>query len=75
MKQADIGGGAAKLELAMKTLRTTLASVDQQWNDAARRDFQDAHLASVDPNVRNMREAVIRLADVVAAAERQCGNE
>ncbi|MCE5301749.1 MAG: hypothetical protein LLF97_01420 [Planctomycetaceae bacterium] len=75
MKPADIGGGVAKLELALKTLHTTLASVDQQWTDAARRDFQTMHLASVDPNVRNMREAVIRLADAVAAAERQCGDE
>jgi uncharacterized protein YukE len=75
MKNSNVGGAAAKLELAIKTLRTTLAAVDPQWTDAARRDFQQTHLAPVEPNVRTMLEAITRLADAVAAAERQCGNE
>ena len=72
MKNCDIRAGAAKLELALKSYRTTLAAVDPQWNDAARRDFQETHLAPVEPNTRNMLEAIARLAEVLTAAEQQC---
>ena len=44
MKNFDVHAGAAKLELALKTFRTTFAAVDPQWTDAARRDFQETHL-------------------------------
>ena len=75
MKNSDVAGSAGKLELALKTFRTTFAAVDPQWTDAARRDFDQTHLAPVEPNVRNMLEAKARLAAVLAAAERQCGSE
>ncbi len=75
MKNSDIVGAAAKLELALKTFRTTFAPGDPQWTDAARRDFEETHLAPMEPNVRNMLEAIARLAAVLAAAERQCGSE
>ena len=32
--------GAAKLELALKSLRTTLSAVEQQWTDQTHRQFQ-----------------------------------
>jgi hypothetical protein len=75
MKVSDVNAGGAKLELALKTFRTTFSAVEPQWNDAARRDFQDTHLAPMDPKVRNMIEAIARLSAVFAAAERQCGEE
>jgi hypothetical protein len=75
MKTSDIAGAAAKLELAMKNFRTTFAAVDPQWTDAARRDFQETHLAKMEPNVKKMLDAVARLATVFAAAERQCNDE
>ena len=75
MKNSDLGAGAARLELALKTFRTTFAAVDPQWTDAARRDFQESYLAPMEPNVRNMLEAIARLASVLASAERQCGSD
>lgn len=75
MRSADVVGSAAKLELAMKTFRTTMSGVDPQWTDAARRDFQETHLAPMKPNVKTMITAVARLAEVLAAAERECGSE
>jgi hypothetical protein len=53
----------------------TFASVEPQWTDAARRDFQETHLEPMDANVRKMVEAVTRLAAVFAAAERDCGDQ
>ena len=75
MKNWDLNGAAAKIEMATKSFRTTLTAVDQQWTDEARRNFQETHLASLEPNVKSMLEATVRLAEVFAAAERQCDSE
>jgi hypothetical protein len=75
MKHSDVAAGGAKLELALKSFRTTFAAVDPQWADAARHDFEETHLAEMEPNVRNMLEAIARLAEVFGAAERQCNSE
>jgi hypothetical protein len=75
MKNFDISTGAAKLELALKTFRTTYGAVDPQWTDAARQSFTETYLAPVEPNVKNMLDAIARMAEVLGAAERQCGSE
>jgi hypothetical protein len=75
MKSCDLSSGAAKLELSLKSLRTTLNAVDEQWKDQARKKFQDTHLAAVEPSVRNMLDAIGRLAEVIAAAEHHCSSE
>ena len=75
MKTFDVNAGAAKLEMALKTFHTTFAAVDPQWTDAARREFQETHLAPMEPNVKNMVDAIARLAEVLAAAERQCSDD
>jgi hypothetical protein len=75
VKSCDLTAGAAKLELALKSLRTTAAAVEAQWNDEAQRTFRENHLAAVEPKTRNMFEAIGRMAEVLAAAERDCGNE
>jgi len=72
VKDSELIAAAAKIELAAKTLRATLASVDAQWTDAARRDFQENHLNAFEPNLRDILQAITRLAGQVAAAERQC---
>jgi hypothetical protein len=75
MNSADVTGSAAKLELARKTFRTTFDAVDQQWSDAASRDFHETHLKPMEPNIKTMLTAVARLAEVLAAAERECGDD
>ena len=74
MKSCDLSAGAAKLELALKSLRTTLAAVEQQWNDETNRKFHENHLAAVDPTVRGMFDAIARMHEIIAAAERHCGD-
>jgi len=75
VKSCDLSSGAAKLELALKSLRITINAVDRQWNDEAQRKFQENHLTAIEPSVRNMFDAVGRLAEVIASAEHQCGSE
>ncbi len=75
MKNIDLNASAAKLELALKTFRTTFAGVDPLWTDAARRDFQATYLEPMEPKVRSMVQAITRLAGVLAGAERECGSD
>jgi hypothetical protein len=75
MKSANIQTSAAKLELALKTFRTTWAAVEPQWTDAARRDFHETYLAPIEPNLKNMLDSIGRLAAVLAVAESNCGSE
>ena len=74
MKRSNIYASAAKLELALKTLRTTIAAIDPKWTDAARRDFQETYLEPIEPNVKNMLDAISHLTTVLAGAERECGD-
>jgi hypothetical protein len=75
VKSCDLSAGAAKLELALKALRMTVAAVEAQWNDEAQRKFRENHLAAVEPRTRSMFEAIGHMAEVLAAAERDCGDE
>jgi hypothetical protein len=74
MKRTNIYASAAKLELALKTLRTTIADVGPKWTDSARRDFEETYLEPIEPNVKNMIDAISHLTSVLAGAERECGD-
>lgn len=73
MRNWDLTSGAAKLELAMQSLQTARAEARQYWNDEAHDKFQETYLAPMEPKLRNLLDAVHRLAEVLANAERQCG--
>lgn len=75
MKSCDLTTGASKLELALKSLRVTIAAVDQQWTDDTHRKFQETHLSQIEPNLKKMFDAVGRMSEAIAACERQCDEE
>lgn len=75
MKNWDLHTPSAKLEMALKTLRTVQAAVETQWLDEARRKFHEEHLAPVESRVSDMLDAIQRLAEVLTAAERQTSDE
>ena len=74
MKNCDLNTGSAKLEMTLKSLRTAAATVSEQWSDQAHRDFEETYLATAEPNVRDVLDAVKRLAEVLSSAERQCNS-
>jgi hypothetical protein len=75
VKSCDLSTGAAKLELAIKSLRVTLSAVENQWNDQTHRQFHEEHLAPIEPTVRKMSDEIARMAEAIAAAERDCNPE
>jgi hypothetical protein len=75
VKSCDLNTGAGKLELAMKSLRVTLSAVEYQWTDQTHRKFHEEHLAPIEPAVRRMFDEIARMAEAIAAAERDCQSE
>lgn len=75
MKDWDLNTAVAKIEMSLKKFRVTLAAVEPQWNDDAFRKYQEKHLSLIEPNTRNMVDAIGKLSEVLTAAERDCGSE
>jgi uncharacterized protein YukE len=72
MRTWDLNAGAAKLELAMKALAGVNADVGERWSDEKNLAFQKEYIRPLDPKMRNLFDALNRLADVLATAARQC---
>mgnify|MGYP000030777915 CR=1 FL=1 len=72
MKLWDLAGGMARIDLAVKTLTAETATVSQLWSDEANRAFVDRYIKSAQTRVRNLLDALRRLSETLAEAERQC---
>jgi hypothetical protein len=75
MRLWDLTGGAAKLELALKTLKTKTADIGEAWSDEPYNRFVESYLEPLEPCMKTMIEAVHRLAEVLSTSERQCRDE
>lgn len=75
MKLWDLTGGAAKLELALKTLQTKTADIGDVWRDEAYDRFLETYVEPIEPRMKTMIDAIHRLSEVLNTAERQCGDE
>ena len=74
MKPWDLNSGAANLEDAMKTLQEVRSDTAELWDDQTYRKFQEEYLLPLEPRVRRVLDAIHRLAEVMARAERDCGS-
>ena len=75
MRLWDLTSGAAKLELALKTLQTKTADIGDDWSDEAYTRFLETHLEPIEPRMKTMIDAIHRLSEVLNTAERQCRDE
>lgn len=74
MRLWDLSSGAGRLEQAMKELTNAQLRIVDQWSDQTYHEFREHHLEPIDPLVRRTLEAVRRMAEVLAKAERDCGS-
>ncbi|MGD9689856.1 MAG: hypothetical protein AB7K52_09415 [Phycisphaerales bacterium] len=65
----------ARLKDALKELKLRYERVKQQWDDAARREFEERHLAPLESAVLGAMGAMGRIGEVCAAARRDCAPE
>ena len=75
MRLWDLTSGAAKLELALKTLQTKTADIGEAWGDDAYVRFLETYIEPIQPRMKTMIDAIHRLSEVLNSAERQCGDE
>ena len=75
MAVCDLATGAAHLELAMESLQMAKTEATAQWDDQTHRRFQEEYLVPLEAKVRRALDAIHRLAQVVAKAERECGSD
>ena len=74
MPVCDLATGAAHLELAMESLQMAKSEAMAQWDDQTHRRFQEEYLVPLEAKFRRALDAIHRLAQVVAKAERECGS-
>jgi len=74
MRQWDLRTGASRLEEAMKDLKAARLRITEQWHDQTSQEFQETYLDPLDPLLERTLEAIQRMADVLAKAERDCGS-
>jgi len=74
MKPWDFNTGAANLEDAMKTLQAIRSETATVWDDETHRKFEEAYLLPLEPKVRRLLDAIHRMAEVAARAERDCAD-
>jgi uncharacterized protein YukE len=70
MRVGDLASGAAKLALALKHLGIKWDEASETWNDSAAKAFHKEFIEPLTPDVKQMLEAVGRLAEVLDRAGR-----
>jgi len=70
VRHFDLSSGAAKMALSLKQLDIKWETVEETWNDATSKAFHKEHIEPLLPDVKMTLEAVGRLAEVLARAER-----
>ena len=74
MKTCDLSGPTGKLQMGLQALHEACRDVEESWNDETYRRFQETYTAPLEPQVKNLLDAVRRLAQTLAAAEQQCSD-
>jgi len=74
MKTWNLSGGAAKLDLAFKSLKKVASDAHEYWHDNASRRFQETYLTALEPKVREALDAIHRLEQILGSAEHECGS-
>jgi hypothetical protein len=74
MKVCDLTSAAAKLDLAIQALKRKKAEAMAQWSDPVSRNLDQRFLAPLEPRFQRAMDAIDRLSQILAEAERQCGS-
>ncbi|MFM8578165.1 MAG: hypothetical protein ACKOCN_05120 [Planctomycetaceae bacterium] len=75
MRIGDLSSGASKLALSLKLLEQKWESARSSWDDATSRQFHEEHIETLHPDVKDMLEAVGRLAEVLHRAARDVSDQ
>jgi hypothetical protein len=74
MKVCDLTSASAKLDLAMQALQRRKTEAMAQWSDPVSHNLDERFLAPLEPRFQRAMDAIERLTQILAEAERQCGS-
>lgn len=69
--RGDLSSGAGKLALGLKQFKLKWESARETWDDATSRGFHEEHIEPLSPRVKELLEAIGRLAEIFARASRE----
>ncbi len=75
MQIGDLQTGAARLHLALKTLRLRWEETKEHWGDKTRVAFEENHLSDIEPVISSTLEAVGRMSEMLGRAQRDCNED
>jgi len=75
MKTCDLTTGVGRLKRATKMLREQWLLTREVWTDENARKFEEQYLQPLLPQMQLTLAAVNRFAEVMAKAEKECGDE
>jgi len=75
MKTWDLNSGAAKLEQATGALIKAVRQAEEQWNDSTYQALMQEYIHPLEPKVRSALDAVRKLEQILATAQRACRSE
>jgi len=75
MRRWDLGSATSKMELSLKALGVACTEIAESWSDETNRRFVETYVTPVEPQIKVFLDAVQRLAEVLANAERACRDE
>jgi hypothetical protein len=73
MRICDLNSGLGQLSQAYGKLKERLVETRELWTDDAFRKFDQQRLNEIPSRLQVLAAAVNRLGEVLAAAERECG--
>ncbi len=71
MRKWDLNTGAARLDLALRSLQLAWNDAGELWDDETSRAFREKYFHPLEPRVRRAMDAIQRLSEVFSAAERE----
>jgi len=74
MRVCDLNTGMGRVAQAFSKLKEDWAMVGEHWHDDSSRQFEKTHLQPIPPKLQQLISSVQRLASVLEAAERECGD-
>lgn len=72
MRRSDLSIVSSSLHLATKTLYQRWDQTGETWRDAVRTQYEEQHLAQLEPTVLATLKAINRLSLVLARAIEEC---
>lgn len=68
----NLHDGKSKITDAAAKLRANWSDVQADWRDAVSRDFEENHLAPLEPKINTVLRAVERMQELLSRVEQEC---